>query len=105
MIRNGTFRRYLRDVHGFRGGRFGLDAEQASEVFPEDQIELIGIAARVFDDLGSEPQCRLVRSLRKRLASRLSHPIVVDDLARTCSVTGLAVSLPCSMTPSNSILP
>jgi len=28
----------LRDVHGFRGGRFGLDAEQAREVFPENQI-------------------------------------------------------------------
>jgi hypothetical protein len=41
----------LRDVHGFRGGRFGLDAEQAREVFPEDQIQLIGIEARVFDDL------------------------------------------------------
>jgi hypothetical protein len=41
----------LRDVHGFRRGRFGLDAEQAREVFPEDQIELIGIDARVFDDL------------------------------------------------------
>jgi hypothetical protein len=37
----------LRDVHGFRGGRFGLDAEQAREVFPEDQIQLIGIEDRV----------------------------------------------------------
>ena len=35
----------------FRGGRFGLDAEQTGEVFPEDQIQLIGIEARVFDDL------------------------------------------------------
>jgi hypothetical protein len=55
----------LRDVHGFRGGRFGLDAEQAREVFPEDQIQLIGIEARVFDDLAdleTERQCRVVRS-------------------------------------------
>jgi hypothetical protein len=35
----------LRDVHGFRGGRFGLDTEQAGEIFPEDQIQLIGIQA------------------------------------------------------------
>jgi hypothetical protein len=41
----------LRDVHGFRGERFGLDAEQTRQVFPEDQIQLIGIQARVFDDL------------------------------------------------------
>jgi len=57
----------LRDVHGFRGGRFGLDAEQACEVFPEDQIQLIGIEARVFDDLAdleTERQCRVVKGLR-----------------------------------------
>jgi hypothetical protein len=55
----------LRHVHGFRGGRFGLDAEQACEVFPEDQIQLIGIEARVFDDLAdleTERQYRVVRS-------------------------------------------
>ena len=65
----GTNRRYfsssdLRDVHGFRGGRFGLDAEQAREVFCEDQIQLIGIEARVFDDLAdleTERQCRVVQ--------------------------------------------
>ena len=51
MIRNGTFRRYLRDVHGFQSRRFGLDAERTREGFPEDQIYLIGIQARVFDDL------------------------------------------------------
>jgi hypothetical protein len=41
----------LRDVHGFRGGRSGLVAEQAREVFAEDQIQLIGIEGRVFADL------------------------------------------------------
>jgi hypothetical protein len=41
----------LGDVYGFRGGGFRLDAEQAREVFPENQIQLIGIEARVFDDL------------------------------------------------------
>jgi len=35
----------LRDVHGFRSGRFGLDAEQAREGFPEDQVQLTGIEA------------------------------------------------------------
>ena len=57
-----------RDVHGFRGGRFGLDAEQAREVFPENQIQLIGIEARIFDDLPnleSERQYRLVRVKKK----------------------------------------
>jgi hypothetical protein len=33
----------LRDVHGFRGKWFGFDAEQAREVFSEDQIQLIGL--------------------------------------------------------------
>jgi hypothetical protein len=59
----------LRDLHRFRGGRFGLDAEQTREVFPEDQIELIGIEARVFDDpsdLEPEQQCRVIRSQEKR---------------------------------------
>jgi hypothetical protein len=41
----------LRDVHGFRGGRFGLNAERAREILPEDPIQLIGIEAPVFDDL------------------------------------------------------
>jgi hypothetical protein len=66
----------LPDVHGFRGGRFGLDAEQAREVFPEDQIQLIRIEARVFDDLAdleTERQCQ-VRSQEKGLRP-LSHPI------------------------------
>jgi hypothetical protein len=70
----GTNRRYasglfvlrdLRDVHGFWGGRFGLDADQAREVFTEDQIQLIGIEARVFDDLAdleTERQFRVVRT-------------------------------------------
>jgi hypothetical protein len=64
----------LRDVHGFRGGRFGLDAEQARGVFPEDLIQLIGIEARVFDDLAdleTERQCRLVQSQEKGIASLL----------------------------------
>ena len=42
-----------------------VDAEQPREVFPEDQIQLIGIEARVFDDLAdleTKRQCRLVRS-------------------------------------------
>ena len=39
----------LRDVHGFRGGRFGLDAEQAREVFPEDQIKLFSDAVRQYE--------------------------------------------------------
>jgi len=55
----------LGDVYGFRGGGFRLDAEQAREVFSEDQIQLIGIEARVFDDLAdleAERQCRVVRS-------------------------------------------
>ena len=55
----------LHDVRWFRGGRFELDAEQACEFFPEDQIQLIGIEARVFDDLAdleTERQCRVVRS-------------------------------------------
>jgi hypothetical protein len=58
----------LRDVHGFRGGRFPLDAEQAREVFPENQIQLIGIEPRIFDDLPnleSERQYRLVRVKKK----------------------------------------
>ena len=58
----------MRDVHGFRGGRFGLDAEQAREVFPDDQIQLIEIEARVFDDLAdleTERQSRLVQSQEK----------------------------------------
>jgi hypothetical protein len=69
----GTDRRYasglfvvrLPDVHGFWGGRLGLDAEQAREVFPQDQIQLIGIEARVFDDLAdleTERQYRVVGS-------------------------------------------
>jgi hypothetical protein len=67
----------LRDVHGFRGGRFGLDAEQAREVFPEEQTQLIGIEASLFDDLADlEPNGNLGWSeLKKRLASLLSHPI------------------------------
>jgi hypothetical protein len=36
---------------GFGGGRFGLDAEQAREACSENQIQLIGIEAREFDDL------------------------------------------------------
>lgn len=42
-----------------------MRAEQAREVFPEDRIQLIGIEARVFDDLAdleTERQCRVVRS-------------------------------------------
>ena len=48
----------------------GLDAEQARKVFPENQIQLIGIEARVFDDLAdleTERQCRVVRSQEKEL--------------------------------------
>jgi len=41
----------LPNLHDFWGGRFGLDAEQAREAFREDQIQLIGIGTRVFDDL------------------------------------------------------
>jgi hypothetical protein len=54
-----------RDVRGFRGGTAWLGAEQARKVFPEDQIQLIEIEARVFDDLAdleTERQCRVVRS-------------------------------------------
>ena len=65
----------LRDVHGFRGGRFGLDAEQARQVFPEDQIQLIGIEARVFDDLAdleTERQCRWYEVKKKVCVSYTS---------------------------------
>jgi hypothetical protein len=49
----------------FGADGLGLDAEQAREVFSEDQIQLIGIEARVFDDLAdleTERQCRVVRT-------------------------------------------
>jgi hypothetical protein len=74
---SGLFVADLPDVHGFRRGRFRLDAEKECEVFPEDQIQLIGIAAHVFDDLADlEPNGNLGWSeLKKRLASLLSHPI------------------------------
>ena len=47
---------------------FGLDAEQTREVFPEAQIQLIGIEGRVFDDLAdleTDRQCRVVRVNKK----------------------------------------
>jgi len=67
---------FLGTVHGFRGGRFELDAEQAREVFPEDQIQLVGIEARVFDDLAdleTERQCRVVQ-VKKKLCVPLIAP-------------------------------
>jgi len=39
----------------FAADGFGLDAEQAGEGFPENQNQLIGIEARVFDDLAPSP--------------------------------------------------
>jgi hypothetical protein len=66
----------LRDVHDFWGGWLGLDEEQTREVFPEDQIQLIGIEARVFDhlpDLETERQYRLVQ-VRKKVCVPFSAP-------------------------------
>ena len=67
----------MRNVHGFRGGRFGLDAEQARKVFQES-IQLIGIEARVFDDLAdleTERQRRVVRSQDKCLRRLFGLPL------------------------------
>ena len=78
----------MRDVHRFRGGRFGLDAEQTREVFPEDQIELIGIEARVFDDLAdieTERQYRVVRSQEKGL--RPFYRTQIADAARPVEIS------------------
>src|ERR1700730_15222119 len=57
-------------------------AEQARQVLLEDQIQLIRIHVRVFDDLAdleTERQCRR-SELRKPLAALLSHPTA--DVAR-----------------------
>ena len=72
----------LRDVHGFRGEWFGLDAEQAREVFPEDQIQLIGIEAREFDDLADlETERPFYRTQSLTRLARWGF----EDLARSLS--------------------
>ena len=53
-------------------------AEQAREVFPEDQIQLIGIKARIFDDLADLRNRTAMAGgpqSRERFASLLWHPI------------------------------
>jgi len=49
----------------FAADGLGSMRSRRARFFPEDQIQLIGIEARVFDDLAdleTERQCRVVRS-------------------------------------------
>jgi len=64
----------LRDVHRFRGGRFGFDAEQVRD-FSRGSNSADGIEARVFDDLPDLETERQVRSQEKGLRRLLSQPI------------------------------
>jgi hypothetical protein len=59
---------------------FGADGlrsmrSRCARFFPEDQIQLNGIEARVFDDLETERQRRVVQSQEKGLSRLMLLPI------------------------------